>query len=98
MNFALDKRAQQQQQTFSINPSLFAQTTSPTSMPISQMHLPPQQQPLRSFPNQFQANYQLSSNNSLNLLSPTGGSNTKPDTSSKQIQLSAQEINDFLSS
>lgn len=104
MNFGLDQRIQQQQQSFSMVSSPFSQTTSST-VSMSQI-----QQPPRNPPNMFQPNFQLSHNvnaiNSMNAMNTMNNVNvlmanpvhaSTKTTDNKQVQLSAQEINDFLS-
>lgn len=99
MNFALD-------QPFAINSNLFANTNSSVAaLPQSQWTGPT---PNRNPTNQFQPNYnlQMSRNNAnsmntmntMNLLmtNSTSATNVRSD-AAKQVQLSAQEINDFLS-
>lgn len=82
--------------------NFFQQTASPT-VPMSQktpMAQMPQLPQARNLPNQYQQhqqpNYQLPISNNMNLLmaNPT---TTNKTSGGKQVQLSAQEINDFLS-
>lgn len=110
MNFALDQRIQQQQQPFTMNASAFPQSTVPT-LPLSQIQLPIRNssntvQPNYQLTNNTNSFGSLNSMNALNSLNAMNKSNVltanpvhmnakTPD--NKQIQLSAQEINDFLS-